>query len=336
MATSYERWRAADLAWLEQNRALVEIAFNWFRREREWPKTAALKRFLFQSSVQSLDPQSAADSRPPIAGQLHMAHQERLTLCARHVLDMPAARPLLELIVAATLEAVEAYKSPVENPSVTYDNPKFFRFDSETVILMPHFLEADHPDAFAGGGVGEQWNLLVDASLVTRFSGITSPEDYVERQLEIIKDWSDAQDALMAPVSAEPKVAFVVMPFGEPWSDAVFSMIMRAVERLEGELTAIRADQITLLGRITDQIMDAIRDADVIIADITGRNANVFWELGYAHAYGKPCALLMKSGDEAPFDIYDHRRIDYGEQLSEVEELRLAEILRSAIEQPVS
>jgi hypothetical protein len=328
MTTSFERWRAADLAWIQDNQELVEIAFKWFCQEGEWPRTDALKRHLFQSSVSSLDPQVAADARPGIPGQLHMAHQERLVLGSRHVLGLPSARPLLDLIVAATLEAVEAYRGTAEDPMVNYDNPRFFGFDSETVILMPRFvLDFDHPDAFSGGNPSETWSLHVDAGLVTRFAGITSPEDYVDRQLEIIKEWSDAQDAMTSTARVGPMVSFVVMPFGESWSDDVFSFITRAVERLGGQLNAIRADQITRLGRITDQIMESIRTADVIIADITGNNANVFWELGYAYAYDKPCALLLRSGETAPFDIYDHRRIDYQDPPTEGDELRLSEIL---------
>jgi nucleoside 2-deoxyribosyltransferase len=111
----------------------------------------------------------------------------------------------------------------------------------------------------------------------------------------------------------------------------VYNFIGRAVDRLEGRLAAIRADQITQLGRITDQIMDAIETADIVIADITGRNANVLWELGFAHALGKPCALLMRNVDQAPFDIYDHRRVDYQPTPTEEDERRLADILRSAL-----
>jgi hypothetical protein len=264
---------------------------------------------------------------------LHLAQQERLILGARHLLSVPAAHPLLELVVAATLEAVEAYRGPEETPQVRYDNPRFYDFDADTVMLTPALLSTDHPDAFSGGDPSETWIQFVDLALVTRFVGIVSPEDYVERQLGVIKEWADAHDAsLGSPIKTGPATGFVVMPFGEPWSDEVSAFINRAVGRLEGRLTAVRADQITRLGRITDQIMKAIQNADVIIADITGRNANVFWELGYAYAFGKPCALLMRDGDTAPFDIYDHRRIDYHSPPTKEDEISLGEILSQTLD----
>jgi len=330
MANTFEHWRETDQAWVEQHRDLVEITFQWFLREAEWPRVDALQRWLFQGSVQTIDVQAAADAKPHIPGQLAMMHQERVTLGARHLLGMPAARRLLELLVAATLQAVEAYRGPMDPPSVRYDDPKFFDFDSATVVRLPRFIEVDHPDAFAGGSYGEQWDLLVDTALVREFAGIASPEDYVERQLHIIEDWAAAHDAQTTPPPDE-LTAFVVMPFGEPWSDGVFDFIGRAVGLLEGKLIAVRADQITRLGRITDQIMGALGSADIVIADITGRNPNVFWELGYAYALGKPCALLMRRGDEAPFDIYDHRRIDYESPPTAEDAERLADILRTAL-----
>jgi hypothetical protein len=197
---------------------MIEIVFAWFLREGEWPRTDDLQRQLFRAGVRNLNPQSIADSRPHLPGQLAMAHKERIILGARHVLGVPAARSLLELTVAATLEAVEAYRGPSERPSVRYDNEKFFRFDADTVVRLPRFLEADHPDAFAGGSVGDQWDLMVDAALVTSFEGIRTPEDYVDRQLAITRDWVEEVDARSNAAQPAHRTAFVVMPFGESWS----------------------------------------------------------------------------------------------------------------------
>lgn len=328
---SFDRWLEADRRWVQEHRDAVEIAYLWFLDKGEWPKVEALQRHLFQSSVQSIDVQAVANAKPLVPGQLTMAVPERLTLGARHLLGMQRARPLLELLVAATARAVEEYRGAAERPAVTYDDPKFFGFDSDTVIRLPRLIEFDHPDAFAGGDFGDHWTLYVDGALVREFLGIQTPEDYVDRQLNVIRGWAEVQDRRSAPPPPEKRTAFVVMPFGAPWSNDVFSFITDAVGRLEGQLEAVRADKINQLGRITDQIMGAIGATDIIIADITERNANVFWELGYAYALGKPCALLMRRGEEAPFDIYDHRRIDYGSPPGEADAQLLADILRTAL-----
>jgi hypothetical protein len=61
---------------------------------------------------------------------------------------------------------------------------------------------------------------------------------------------------------------------------------------------------------IMDHVWTGIRRADVVIADITRQNANVFYEIGLAHALGKE-VILLSQDPEAPFDIRAHRRITY-------------------------
>ena len=72
-------------------------------------------------------------------------------------------------------------------------------------------------------------------------------------------------------------------------------------------------------GNIMDQVWTGIRGADVVVAEITGRNANVFYEIGLAHALGKEVILISQESD-APFDIKASRRVTY--QTSDLEGLR--------------
>jgi hypothetical protein len=58
-------------------------------------------------------------------------------------------------------------------------------------------------------------------------------------------------------------------------------------------------------------IWDAIRAARIIIADCTGRNANIFYEIGLAHALGKPVVLLSQHEEDVPFDLGHIRFIKY-------------------------
>ena len=83
--------------------------------------------------------------------------------------------------------------------------------------------------------------------------------DYVECQLKIIKRWADEQDVHSRGMRNDPATAFVVMPFGESWSDQIYAFISRAVATLDGRAVAIRADEIAKPGRITDQIIGAYR-----------------------------------------------------------------------------
>jgi hypothetical protein len=61
--------------------------------------------------------------------------------------------------------------------------------------------------------------------------------------------------------------------------------------------------------------MNQISAADFIVADMTGRNPNVFYEVGYAHAKDKTCVLLTRDALDIPFDLKHHRHIIYGESI---------------------
>ena len=62
---------------------------------------------------------------------------------------------------------------------------------------------------------------------------------------------------------------------------------------------------------IIDDICNSILGADVVVADCTGQNPNVFYELGIAHTLGKDVILLTQSIDDIPFDISHLRFIEY-------------------------
>src|SRR3954452_23592229 len=65
-----------------------------------------------------------------------------------------------------------------------------------------------------------------------------------------------------------------------------------------------------------ERIYRQIELADIIIADMSGKNPNVFYEVGYAHAKQKLCILLTANADDIPFDLKHQRHIVYGESSS--------------------
>jgi hypothetical protein len=73
----------------------------------------------------------------------------------------------------------------------------------------------------------------------------------------------------------------------------------------------VRADaDIFGTGKIIDQIWDGINAAKVLVAELTSRNPNVFYELGLAHALDKPVVLISSNEDDVPFDL-KHIRVIY-------------------------
>jgi nucleoside 2-deoxyribosyltransferase len=64
-----------------------------------------------------------------------------------------------------------------------------------------------------------------------------------------------------------------------------------------------------------ERIYRQVEIADIIIADMAGRNPNVFYEVGYAHAKNKLCILTTTTADDIPFDLKHRRHIVYGNSI---------------------
>lgn len=110
------------------------------------------------------------------------------------------------------------------------------------------------------------------------------------------------------------KICFFIAPIGTP-----DSFIRRRSDRVLDRLLAptlkrlgyrvIRLDRLAVLGSLSVQIRALIRQADLVVADLTGANANVFYELGFRHATGRPCLQLIEEGEQLPFDVADIRTL---------------------------
>lgn len=111
----------------------------------------------------------------------------------------------------------------------------------------------------------------------------------------------------------KPKV-FVVMQFGEPY-DSLYAEVVKPVSTEMG-LDACRADDVYKPGIILQDIIRGIVESEVVIAEITSANPNVFYELGYAHATDKNTILLAERGTALPFDVQAYRCIFYDNTIS--------------------
>jgi hypothetical protein len=103
--------------------------------------------------------------------------------------------------------------------------------------------------------------------------------------------------------------AFVAMPYGEPWSKDVEKTIVAVGKK--HQFNCVVSKHLRKPGSIIEQVWQDIRKSEVLVADLTGRNPNVYYELGLAQALGKPCILLLQKGKRMPFDIGLQRCIRY-------------------------
>ena len=102
---------------------------------------------------------------------------------------------------------------------------------------------------------------------------------------------------------------FVILPFGAPF-DEYYREIITPAGKSVG-LEVIRADEVYDVRPIMEDIVTGIIEADVIIAEVTRRNPNVNYELGMAHALGKPVVIISQSSEDIPFDYKHVRAILY-------------------------
>lgn len=110
------------------------------------------------------------------------------------------------------------------------------------------------------------------------------------------------------------KICFVIAPIGEEGSEArrrsdqILKHIMIPAAKECGYET-VRADTISEPGMITSQVIQHLVEDALVIADLTGRNPNVFYELAVRHAIKKPCVQVIQIGEPIPFDVAQSRTI---------------------------
>jgi hypothetical protein len=102
---------------------------------------------------------------------------------------------------------------------------------------------------------------------------------------------------------------FVVMPFA-PEMDDIYHLGIRETVQIVGGACE-RADEIQHTGGILQKIYDSIRGASIVIAEVSLPNPNVFYEIGFAHALGKPVVLLTRDIASSPFDLRGYNHIVY-------------------------
>lgn len=109
-------------------------------------------------------------------------------------------------------------------------------------------------------------------------------------------------------VPVQDDLIFLLMPFNPDYTET-YKTVKDVCQ--EAGFRCLRGDEKTVSGEILPHILQEIVRARLVIADITGRNPNVFYELGIAHALGKPVLLISQTSQDIPFDISHVRVLTY-------------------------
>src|SRR5215207_7194635 len=110
--------------------------------------------------------------------------------------------------------------------------------------------------------------------------------------------------------AVRPGTCFIAMPFAREF-DAVFNCIKKTLK--SEDMTSIRTDELLGGGHIIEDILEGIATSEIVVADVTGRNPNVFYELGITHMCKEvdKVILLSQDVDAIPFDLRAFRHIVY-------------------------
>src|SRR5262245_6497221 len=114
---------------------------------------------------------------------------------------------------------------------------------------------------------------------------------------------------------------FVIMPF-DPAYDDIFEYGIRRALAKRG-IESFRMDQVPGSINLIEQMIRHLCEADLIVADLTGANANVLYELGVAHAAGasRQAVLIAENGSEVPFDLAPYKVVYYDRSFRGIENL---------------
>ena len=158
----------------------------------------------------------------------------------------------------------------------------------------------------------------------------------VRTELEAVKNSS----IIASPIwqgknfSKEKDLCFVLMPLGNQMDlKDVYENHIKVIVDKAG-LNCLRADDIYGISGIMQSIWENINRAKLIIADLTDRNPNVFYELGIVHTLGVPVILVTQSLDFVPFDLRHLRCLVYDfkpKKISEFED-KLFKTIKTVIE----
>jgi hypothetical protein len=126
--------------------------------------------------------------------------------------------------------------------------------------------------------------------------------------------------------------AFVIMPFGEGFDEIYNLFTVGALT--EAGYDVFRGDDIRSHQNILKDILEGLANSDLVVADLSGSNPNVYYELGLAHGLGRRVVLLTQKVEELPFDLRSYRVIPYSTHFAEIAKARdqLVSLARDAAE----
>lgn len=121
------------------------------------------------------------------------------------------------------------------------------------------------------------------------------------------------------------KICFIVTAIGESGTetrdraDEVFSYLIAPVCEELG-YKPVRVDQVDAVDNINETIINYLKTAPMVVADMTGHNPNAFYELGFRQALELPLVPIIQIGNKLPFDVISQRTVFYNLSVGKIEQ----------------
>ena len=243
----------------------------------------------------------------------------KLNKLAFVVSDDPVERENLSVILKRGDFEVEAF--PAEEPAVAalqHTSPHvavvhFGENLGRTVNLIERLYSVDstvcilYPTFYQGG------NLYSKAIAAGAYAIIPKPHLYDGKFNELLKTaWEESRNRKRA--AAGKSQALVLMPFAKSFDELYKVGIKEPLEALGYRCE--RIDEMFFIGNVVQKLIDKIGQSQLIIADLSGHNPNVFYETGFADALDKTVVLLANSATNIPFNVQGRRFIVYDDILT--------------------
>ena len=217
---------AAELAWVDRNRPMVESAAQDFLETGEWPTVEVMQRRMDRLR-NGIEVQRALEEMPRFPGEVGGMYWTNVTVPIRMFKHIPGGRNLLPVCLSLVQLSMDVWLSDAEPPSISNTDPELRSImpgrAPEVWLRAAQLLQASQPSPLAGGGYGpDGWSYIVNGSFVRRLSDILTIDDFFDAQQEVMED-AEAQrsgaahEAIAAPTRHS---VFVLMPFTETWSDS--------------------------------------------------------------------------------------------------------------------
>lgn len=336
---------------------LLQTVFDHFHTEGVWPKWWKVGRELRHLDIPEvagrlglnlINAGSASDAEYNRGedGQEAALTLLGLRLCDNSEEEVEDFMRVLEL-------CLNRFLGDGDTPTVSSDDLRRQFGMSDHKVRQMYQLITVEPLIFNGGSStngGLEWQVNISPK-IRRYRGVRSVDEYLARRPRLAPVGSivpsgpgELPDSLRlstAPANtsapegqgriwiepvftgrgfrSDPSKVFVLHPFKDPFHAVYRDHIKPVVESLG--LSCRRADDFYRSTSIIEDIWRGINEAGIVIADLTGKNPNVFYELGIAHTLGKEVILLTQDHEEVPFDLRHLRYRVYSTQLSGPREL---------------